>query len=49
MSNVNISTRHNIATFELTMEIRDLKQLARILAKIEHLPNVVEAVRRAAV
>ncbi len=49
MSNVNISTRQNIATFELTMEIKDLKQLARILAKIEHLPNVVEAVRRTAV
>ncbi len=49
MSNVNISTRQNIATFELTMEIRDIKQLARILAKIERLPNVVEAVRRSAV
>ncbi len=49
MSNVNISTRHNIATFEVTMEIHDLKQLARILARIEHLPNVVEAVRRTAV
>ncbi len=48
MSNVNISTRQNIATFELTMEIRDLKQLARILAKIERLPNVVEAFRRTA-
>jgi RelA/SpoT family (p)ppGpp synthetase len=49
MSNVNISTRQNIATFELTMEIQDLKQLARILAKIERLPNVVEAFRRIAV
>lgn len=49
MSNVNISTRQNIATFELTMEIQDMKQLARILTKIERLPNVVEAFRRAAV
>ncbi len=48
MSNVNISTRQNIATFELTMEIRDLTQLARILAKIERLPNVLEAIRRTA-
>jgi len=48
MSNVNISTRQNIATFELTMEIRDLKQLAHILTKIERLPNVVEAFRRTA-
>jgi GTP pyrophosphokinase len=46
MSNVNISTRQHIATFELTLEIQDLKQLARVLSKIERLPNVVEAVRR---
>lgn len=49
MSNVNISTRQNIATFELTMEIQDLKQLSRILAKIERLPNIIEAFRRTAV
>lgn len=48
MSNVNISTRQNIATFQLTMEIQDLKQLTRILSKIERLPNVLEAVRRTA-
>ncbi len=48
MSNVNISTRQNIATFELTMEIHDLTQLTRILAKLERLPNVVEAFRRTA-
>jgi GTP pyrophosphokinase len=46
MSNVNISTRQNIATFELTLEIDDLTQLGRVLAKIEHLPNVIEAFRR---
>jgi GTP diphosphokinase / guanosine-3',5'-bis(diphosphate) 3'-diphosphatase len=49
MSNVNISTRQNIATFELTMEIKDLKQLSRILGKIERLPNIIEAFRRTAV
>ncbi|MBN1679992.1 MAG: bifunctional (p)ppGpp synthetase/guanosine-3',5'-bis(diphosphate) 3'-pyrophosphohydrolase [Anaerolineae bacterium] len=49
ISNVNISTRQNIATFELTMEISDVKQIARILAKIERLPNIVEAFRRTAV
>jgi GTP pyrophosphokinase len=48
MSNVNIITRQNIATFQLTMEIQDLKQLTRILGKIERLPNVLEAVRRTA-
>ncbi len=46
MSNVHVSTRQNIATFTLTMEIQDMKQLSRILAKIERLPNVIEAVRR---
>ncbi len=46
MSNVNISTRQNIATFELTLEIDDMTQLGRVLAKIEHLPNVIEAFRR---
>ncbi|NDJ77892.1 MAG: bifunctional (p)ppGpp synthetase/guanosine-3',5'-bis(diphosphate) 3'-pyrophosphohydrolase [Chloroflexi bacterium] len=49
MSNVNITTRQNIATFELTMEIQDLKQLSRILTKIERLPNIIEAFRRTAV
>jgi len=49
MSNVKISTRQNIATFELTMEIQDIKQLSRILTKIERLPNVLEAIRRTAV
>ncbi len=46
MSNVNISTRQNIATFELTLEFEDMTQLGRVLAKIEHLPNVIEAFRR---
>ncbi|MBN2306219.1 MAG: bifunctional (p)ppGpp synthetase/guanosine-3',5'-bis(diphosphate) 3'-pyrophosphohydrolase [Anaerolineae bacterium] len=48
MTNVNVSTRQNIATFSLTLEIQDMKQLTRILAKMERLPNVLEAVRRAA-
>jgi (p)ppGpp synthase/HD superfamily hydrolase len=46
MSNVNIITRQHIATFELTMEIQDPKQLTRVLGKIERLPNVLEAIRR---
>ncbi len=46
ISNVNISTRQNIATFQLTIKIQDLKQLTRVLGKLERLPNVVEAVRR---
>ncbi|GAB4574071.1 MAG: bifunctional (p)ppGpp synthetase/guanosine-3',5'-bis(diphosphate) 3'-pyrophosphohydrolase [Anaerolineae bacterium] len=49
MSNVSITTRQNIATFLVTMEIADVNQLTRVLSKIERLPNVVEAHRRTAV
>ncbi len=46
MSNVSITTRQNIATFLVMMEITDINQLTRVLSKIERLPNVVEAHRR---
>lgn len=46
MSNVSITTKQNIATFLVTMEIADINQLTRVLTKIERLPNVVEAHRR---
>lgn len=46
MSNVNISTRNSVATFLVTMEMESLAQLSRVLAKIEQLPNVIEARRR---
>lgn len=46
MANVNISTRNNIATFVLTMEIANTSQLSRVLAKIEQLSNVIEARRK---
>ncbi len=49
MSNVSITTKQNIATFLVTMEISDVNQLTRVLSKIERLPNVVKAHRRAAV
>ena len=49
MSNVSITTKQNIATFLVTMEIADVSQLTRVLTKIERLPNVVEAHRRTAV
>ncbi len=48
LSNVNISTNHSIATFVVTMEVENTTQLARVLSKIERLPNVVEARRRTA-
>ncbi len=46
IANVNVNTRHSIATFQITMEIGNTTQLSRVLAKIEQLPNVLEARRR---
>ncbi len=46
LSNVNINTNHSMATFLVTMEVENTSQLASVLAKIEKLPNVVEARRR---
>lgn len=46
MSSVNVSTRHNIATFQLTIEITSVEQLTRILTRLESIDNVVEARRR---
>jgi GTP pyrophosphokinase len=46
IANVNVNTRHSIATFQITMEIENTTQLSRVLAKIEQLPNVLEARRR---
>jgi GTP diphosphokinase / guanosine-3',5'-bis(diphosphate) 3'-diphosphatase len=46
ITQVNINTRQSIATFQVTMEIEDTTQLSRVLARIEQLPNVLEARRR---
>ena len=46
IGNVNISTKNGVATFLLTLDISDVTQLARVLDKIEQLPNVMEARRR---
>jgi GTP diphosphokinase / guanosine-3',5'-bis(diphosphate) 3'-diphosphatase len=46
MSTVQVATRQNIATFQLTMEFADIQQLARVLTRIECIPSVVEARRR---
>ena len=46
MSAVNVSTRHDIATFHVTMELQDLAQLTKILSKISCIPSVVEAHRK---
>jgi guanosine-3',5'-bis(diphosphate) 3'-pyrophosphohydrolase len=45
MTSVNVATKNSMATFEVTMEIADVEVLARVLARIEQLPNVIEARR----
>lgn len=45
LSSVSITTRQDIATFHLTMEITHNKQLTRLLSKIEQIGSVVEAYR----
>jgi GTP pyrophosphokinase len=47
MSAANVAThkKENLATITATLEIRNMAQLSRILAKVEHLPNVLEARR----
>jgi GTP pyrophosphokinase len=45
MSNISVSTRQDIATLRVTMELTNLQQLARILSRIECIPSVVEARR----
>jgi RelA/SpoT family (p)ppGpp synthetase len=46
MSTIHVSTRQNIATFQVTMEIINVQQLTRIISKLERVPSVVEAYRR---
>jgi len=45
MTSINLSTKNSLATFEVTMEISDVGVLSRILARVEQLPNVIEARR----
>jgi GTP pyrophosphokinase len=47
MSAVSIKTqrRRNLADMIATLEIQSVSQLSRVLAKIEALPNVLEAIR----
>jgi GTP pyrophosphokinase len=47
MTSLNVTTSKNVATFYATLEISDIAQLSNVLAKVERLPNVVEARRQA--
>lgn len=42
---VSVNTQNHIATFSVTLEVDSANQLSRVLAKIEQLPNIMEAHR----
>jgi GTP diphosphokinase / guanosine-3',5'-bis(diphosphate) 3'-diphosphatase len=42
---VNVGVSKNLADLHLVIEVRDIAQLSRMLARIENLPNVLEAQR----
>lgn len=46
LSEVAVSTKQEIATFQLTMEISDLTQLSRVMSRVEDIPSVIEVFRR---
>jgi guanosine-3',5'-bis(diphosphate) 3'-pyrophosphohydrolase len=45
MSYIHVSTKNNLATFDLVMGATDISQLSRVLNRLEALPNVLEARR----
>jgi GTP pyrophosphokinase len=47
VASLNVTTTNNMANFCATFEISDIAQLSTVLARIEQLPNVVEARRQA--
>jgi len=42
---VNVRVTKNLADLRLVIEVKDIAQLSRVLARIENLPNVLEAQR----
>ncbi|MCK6578211.1 MAG: bifunctional (p)ppGpp synthetase/guanosine-3',5'-bis(diphosphate) 3'-pyrophosphohydrolase [Anaerolineae bacterium] len=46
MTSVNVSTKQNIATFYLTIEIGSKEQLSRVLSRLETIKSVTEVHRR---
>jgi GTP pyrophosphokinase len=45
MTGVNVDVSKNRAIFDMTLEVRDIAELSRILDRLENLPNVMEANR----
>ena len=42
---ISLKVTHNLAAFNLVLEVGDINQLSRVLTRIETLPNVMEACR----
>ena len=47
MSSLSMTMNNNVVTFYATLKISDSAQLGSVLAKIEQIPNVLEARRQA--
>jgi GTP pyrophosphokinase len=45
MRQVKVDLADNLAIFDLTLEVKDISQLSRVLNVLENLPNVMEARR----
>jgi GTP pyrophosphokinase len=45
MAEVKVDVSRNMATFDLTLEVKDVAELSRVLDRLENLPNVMEAQR----
>jgi len=45
MPSVKVDTHHNLAVFDLVIEVKDIMQLSRVLDRLENLPNIMEAQR----
>lgn len=45
LGQVKAVVTHNVATFDLTLEVREVEQLTRVLTRLEALPNVLQVHR----
>jgi GTP pyrophosphokinase len=45
MVDVDVHMTKNLADMRIVIEVKDIAQLSRILARIENVPNVLEAQR----
>ena len=45
IADVAVNVHRSLANLNITVEVKDLDQLSRILTRIENLPNVMEAHR----